>query len=256
MKKINKKKVMLCVVIFLVIIIICFALVFNKKTNIKNEKQENIQENIFEIKEDVDKNQTSYQPNVTVDEIKNEIGATGNTNIYEVEQEYDGRNVITVKPNIKYKVAFAGMIKNAKPNMNELDNIVNDKMPNKAGIWVEERSRDKLLKLFNGKKTNSKYSIDEDGYLKIDDKNNQNDNDKKIEKIINGKKQYILDISSVCYIVDDVTGEILDYNFENMDRYQTYEYFEDNDKNIVFITENSSNVLTDSEIFESVIKLF
>ena len=90
----------------------------------------------------------------------------------------------------------------------------------------------------------------------MDRKNNQNDNDKKIEKIIKGKKQYILDISSVCYIVDDITGEILDYNFENMDKYQTYEYFEDSNKSIVFITENSTNILTNLEIFESIIKLF
>jgi len=65
--------------------------------------------NIFS---EVDKNQIAYQENVTVDEIKNETGATGNSNIYEIQQEYDGRNVVTVKANIKYKVAFAGMIKN------------------------------------------------------------------------------------------------------------------------------------------------
>lgn len=267
MKKINKKKVILCVAIFLAIVIICLVLIFNRKTDVNKEQQEsnqesiqennqeNILENIF-LDEGVDKNQIEYQPNTTVDEIKNEIGATGNTDIYQVEQEYDGRNIITVKPSIKYKVAFAGMIKNAKPSMNELDNIVNEKLPNKAGIWIEEQSRDKILKMFNGKNVNSKYSIDQDGYLKIDSKNEQNDIDKKIEKIINGNKQYVLDISSVCYIVDDVTGEILDYNFENMDKYQTYEYFEDNDRVIVFVTENLSNVLTESEIFESLINLF
>ena len=97
--------------------------------------------------------------------------------------------------------------------------------------------------------------IDDGGYLKIDEKNNQNENDKKIEKIIKSKKQYILDISSVCYIVDDITGEILDYNFENMDKYQTYEYFEDNDKMIVFINENKGNQMSNKEIFKSVINL-
>ena len=248
--KIKNKKVIILVVLLIMFVAI-LVLLFNKRI-----QKDNNQNNFEQYGEQVDKNQIEYQPNVTVEEIKNEIGATGNTDIYEVEQEYDGRNVLAVKPSIKYKVAFAGMIKKAKPSMNELDNIVEEKLPHKTGIWVEEKSRDKILEIFNDGDVNSKYLIDDDGYLKIDRKNNQNDNDKKIEKIIKGKKQYILDISSVCYIVDDITGEILDYNFENMDKYQTYEYFEDKDKYIVFVTENSNNVLTNLEIFESIIKLF
>lgn len=247
----TKKKKIILVTILLIILIIILILIFNKRI-----QKDNNQNNFEQYGEQVDKNQIEYQSDVTVEELKNEIGATGNTDIYEVEQEYDGRNIITVKPSIKYKVAFAGMIKNAKPSMSELDNIVDGKLPNKAGIWVEEKSRDKILEIFNNGDVNSKYSIDSDGYLKIENKNNQNDNDKKIEKVIKGNKQYILDISSVCYIVDDITGEILDYNFENMDKYQTYEYFEDGDKSIVFVTENSTNVLTNLEIFESIIKLF
>ena len=248
--KIKNKKVIILVVLLIMFVAI-LVLLFNKRI-----QKDNNQNNFEQYGEQVDKNQIEYQPNVTVEEIKNEIGATGNTDIYEVEQEYDGRNILAVKPSIKYKVAFAGMIKKAKPSMNELDNIVEEKLPHKTGIWVEEKSRDKILEIFNDGDVNSKYLIDDDGYLKIDRKNNQNDNDKKIEKIIKGKKQYILDISSVCYIVDDITGEILDYNFENMDKYQTYEYFEDKDKYIVFVTENSNNVLTNLEIFKSIINLF
>ncbi len=248
--KIKNKKVIILVVLLIMFVAI-LVLLFNKRI-----QKDNNQNNFEQYGEQVDKNQIEYQPDVTVEEIKNEIGATGNTDIYEVEQEYDGRNILAVKPSIKYKVAFAGMIKNAKPSMSELDNIMEEKLPHKTGIWVEEKSRDKILEIFNDGDVNSKYLIDDDGYLKIDRKNNQNDNDKKIEKIIKGKKQYILDISSVCYIVDDITGEILDYNFENMDKYQTYEYFEDKDKYIVFITENSNNVLTNLEIFKSIINLF
>ena len=248
--KIKNNKVIILVVLLIMFVAI-LVLLFNKRM-----QKDNNQNNFEQYGEQVDKNQIEYQPDVTVEEIKNEIGATGNTDIYEVEQEYDGRNILTVKPSIKYKVAFAGMIKKTKPSMNELDNIVEEKLPHKTGIWVEEKSRDKILEIFNDGDVNSKYLIDDDGYLKIDRKNDQNDNDKKIEKVINGNKQYILDISSVCYIVDDITGEILDYNFENMDKYQTYEYFEDKDKYILFVTENSNNVLTNLEIFKSIINLF
>lgn len=247
--KVNKKILIPIIVIILIIVIIIFAFIKNqKKRNDNNE----IKNNIFS---EVDKNQVAYQENVTVDEIKNETGATGNSNIYEIQQEYDGRNVITVKANIKYKVAFAGMIKKSKPKVEELDELLNKNIPKKNGIWIKEQSRDKILEIFNNYKVNSKYIIDDNGYLKIQDKNNQNDIDKKIEKAINGNKQYIIDVSSICYIVDDITGEILDYNFENMDKYQTYEYFEDENKFIIFINENTENQLKKIEIFDSVIEI-
>lgn len=243
----NNKKLIAIIIIFLIILIIVFALLQHKK-----DKYNQIETNIFE---EVDKNQISYQENVTVDELKNEIGATGNTDIYEIQQEYDGRNIITVKANMKYKVAFAGMIKKSTPIMSELNEILNKNLPKEKGIWIEKHSRDKIIEIFNNDKVNSRYFIDDNGYLKIKDKNNQNEIDKKLEKIINGNKQYILNISSVCYIVDEITGEILDYNFENMDQYQTYEYFEDNDKMIIFITQNKANLLTNIDIFNSIIEL-
>lgn len=247
----NNKKLITFILILLLIILIIIAFAFLQHKKDKNENNQ-IETNIFE---EVDKNQISYQENVTVDELKNEVGATGNTDIYEIQQEYDGRNIITVKANIKYKVAFAGMIKKSTPKMEELDEILNKNHPKENGIWIEKQSRDKILEIFNNNKVNSRYIIDDNGYLKIEDKNNQNEIDKKLEEIINGNEQYILDISSVCYIVDEITGEILDYNFENMDKYQTYEYFEDNDKMIIFITQNKNNLLTNVEIFNSIIKL-
>lgn len=243
----NKKIAIFVISILLIILIITILfLQYNKNKNKDNE----IKNEIFE---EIDKNQVSYQENVTIDELKNEIGATGNTDIYEIQQEYDGRNIITVKANMKYKVAFAGMIKKTAPKTEELDEILNKNHPKENGIWVEEQSRNKILEIFNNDMVKSKYIIDNEGYLKIEEKNNQNNIDKKIEKIINGNKQYILDLSSVCYIVDEITGEILDYNFENMDKYQIYEYFEDDNKMIIFITQNKYNLLSDIEVFESLI---
>ena len=158
---------------------------------------------------------------------------------------------------MKYKVAFAGMIKKTIPSFEELDKILEQNLPKYSGIWIEQDSRNKILKLLNNsEKNNSKYSINNEGYLEIVETNSQTDYDKKIENAIKGKKQYILDVSSVCYIVDDVTGEILDYNFENIDKYQTYEYFEDGDKKIIFINQNTNNQLSDSEIISSIMEIF
>lgn len=261
MKK-NKKPLLVTILVILVIVIALILLL--SKISLNKNKSRNTETNIDEnttieyindIYTETNKNEIEYQENTAVEDLKTQTGVTANNEIFEIEEEYDGRKVLTVKPSLKYKVAFAGMIKNSIPKMNEIDKISEESLPQYTGIWIEKNSRNKILQLVNGENTNSKYYIDEQGYLKINQKNNQNDNDRKIENAINNDKQYILDISSVCYIIDNVTGEILDYNFEKMDSYQTYEYFKDENRMIIFINENSSNQLTEKEILESVINL-
>ena len=228
----NNKKIIISIVLILLVIKL-----------IKKSEQEKENENKIKNLE-------------IVNELKEETGFTGNSNIYEVQQEFDGRQVLTVKANIKFKVAFAGMIKKSVPTMEEIDSVLNEHLPRENGIWVENDSRDKILNLFNNKKVNSKYTIDNKGYLRIQEKNSQNDFDKKLEKIINGDKLYILDISSICYIVDELTGDIWNYDFKKIDKYQIYEYFQDGDKMIIFINENDEEQVTDDEIFNSIIELF
>lgn len=163
---------------------------------------------------------------------------------------------IPTDSNTKFKVAYTGMIKNETPKYDEIDKLLEENMPNGKGIWIEENSRKQILNLFNNDKyTNSTYEINQDGYLKIIEKNNQTEYDKKIKEIVNGNKLFILNISSKCYIIDDVTGEILDYNFENMDKYQVYEYFECDNNKIIFVNENTNKQLSNSEIFESILQI-
>lgn len=229
-----KKTIFIIICILIIIVIIGFIIRY--KSNI-------ISKNDMDNKE-------------LIEEIKKETGANGKSEIYEIQTEYDGRKVLGIKANIKYKVALAGMLKDLKPEYNELDEIITVNAPKDTGIWIENNSREKITRfLKQNSYLNSKYYIDDNGYIKIGDKNNQNDIDKKLEKLINGDRQYIIDISSICYIVDSITGEILDYNFEKMDRYQTYQYFQDDKLMIIFINENSSGQLTEKEIFESVINL-
>lgn len=259
MKK-NKKITLVTVLVILAIVIILAIINLNNNKEKKTDTETNTDENttieyVNDIYTETNKNEIEYQENTTVEDLKTQTGVTANNEIFEIEEEYDGRKVLTVKPSLKYKVAFTGMVKDKIPQMNEIDKITEENLPQYTGIWIENNSRNKILQLFNGKNTNSKYYIDEQGYLKISQKNNQNENDKKIESAINSDKQYILDISSVCYIIDNVTGEVLDYNFEKMDKYQTYEYFKDNNRTIIFISENSNNQLTEKEILESVINL-
>ena len=250
--------------VFALSIILCIIILFliYKKINANSKNNVN---NIIENKNnsighanniEIDKNQIEYQNNVTVDELKQDLGKTGNTELYEISTEYDGRKYLQVKPNLKYKVAFVGMLTKKVPKFDELDNMYGQNAPKNNGIWVEQNSRQKIQEYLNNKEIfKSEYEIDSNGYIQVKNSEKQNDNDTKLQNTVNKNKQYILDISSICYIIDDVSGKILDYNFEKMDEYQTYEYFNDNDKTIIFINKNTNNQMSDKEIFESVLDL-
>ena len=181
---------------------------------------------------------------------------TGESEIYKVETECDGRKVINVKPSVNFKVAFAGMIKNSKPNFQELDSIFEANAPTQKGIWIKKQDREKILTYINNNENlNCNYEINNEGYLQIVPSKNMSTNDQNIEKLINGDKQYIFCISSVCYMVDAVTGEIVDNPYNELEQYQTYEYFKDEERMIIFITENKENKMTQNEIFESLLEL-
>lgn len=248
----NKKNLKIFVGLIVIIgICICFLLYQ------KNNRDDETQNKTSYLDLEINKNQITYNENATIDEIKEDTGISGDNEIYELQTEFDGRKVLVVKANIKYKVAFAGMIKKSLPQMNELDTILKENFPKNNGIWVNTGSRDKLLKLINNSTIlNSKYGINDDGYIFVSERNNQNALDKKFENAINSNQSSnILSVSSVCYTIDDVTGKIIDNDFEFMDEYQTYDYYEDENKKIIFITENKGNQLTNEEIIESVIKL-
>ena len=139
------------------------------------------------------------------------------------------------------------------PDFTEIDSIYEANYPTYSGIWIEENSREQIVKLFN-KYLSSEYEII-DGYLKIKNENTPSENDKKLKEIINGDKQFILSISGVSYLVDTVSGNILDNPFEEFDKYQIYEYVEYENNKIIFITENNRKALTDKEIFDSILNL-
>ena len=126
-----KKKIIISILVFLIIICVIIGIVIKRnqenKQNIQNEQVQNLIVN--NAYTELDKNEVLYNDNVTVNELKNETSITGNSEIYEVQKEYDGRKVLAVKASKKVKVAFAGMIKNAKPEFNELEEIFENKFP-------------------------------------------------------------------------------------------------------------------------------
>ena len=167
---------------------------------------------------------------------------------------FSNNRTTSVEQSDKYEVAFTGMYANENFDFDDVDNFVEENNPTKMGIWVKEQDKEKFLKLIESE-TESIYDIDEEDYLYIKNKDKQNENDKKIEEKINGNKLYMFSVSSTCYIIDEVTGEILDYCFEDMDQYQTYEYFESDDRCLIFITENKNEILSNNEILTSILNL-
>lgn len=185
-----------------------------------------------------------------IENIKNEINSTADTNMFQVETEYDGRPIIQIKPEIQYTTVLAGIIENKKPEESEIEEILK-KAPTETGVWISEQSRENFLNLLSKNNINN-FSIDDNGYLKIDKTSNDN-NSKQLENMINSEYLYIIDMSGTCYMRDDVSGEIIEYPFEEMDPYQLIEPFSD-ENNIIFVmTTNSESLMTDEEMLDGLL---
>ena len=98
-----------------------------------------------------DKNETNNTVNnntetpKTVEDIKNETGATADEEIYEIQQEYDGREILTIKPDVQYKTVLTGILKNGQPSIQEIEQL--DLTKFHSGVWISEVSRNKFLQI-------------------------------------------------------------------------------------------------------------
>ncbi len=256
-KKINKNLIIKIIssIIFIFLFIVLTYLEFAKnktKGDVANNTSPQFEEDYLNMKN----TSIMYSDSSTIEDLKSEYKLTGQDNLYEVTTEADGRKVLNIKTDINYKVAFCGMIKNSKPSFEEIDKYFKENNTNKNGIWINIPDRQKVLNFINNYNgLNGKYEIDKEGFLYIVDNNNFTDTDRKIEKVINGDKQYVVSIKSYCYMVDTVTGEIVKNPYSDLEEYQTYEYFQDLNKFIIFVSENEDGKLTNEEIFYSLLKL-
>lgn len=249
----KKKKTIFVFSIIVLIIVLAIGGILIAKTWNNNNQEENTTNNEMD---EFRSNSIMYDEDASLDELKEEYKITGPDELYEVQTEYDGRKAVVVKPEIDYKVAFAGMIKNDIPEFSEVDTIFNDNYPQGTGIWIDEKSRESVLNYLNNTNLlNNNYLVNDSGFLQVEKSENETDMDKDLENIINGDKLNILSVSGTYYMVDSVTGEIVKNPFEDLESTQTYDYVENGNDKIIFITENLEKKLTDDEIYESVIEL-
>ena len=186
-----------------------------------------------------------------VEQIKKELNATADSDIYYVDEEPGGRKILQVKPEIQFFVDLAGIIKKSKPNDYEIDSLVK-KAPSDNGVWVSEDSRSKFLELLKNNNIDG-VTIEKNGYINID---NMQDGiiQNKIKKMVNSGKLYIINITGIAYERDYISGEIVEYPFEDMDPTQAVETYEYEKRVILEITTNKLKELTDKEILEEIVE--
>ncbi len=241
------KKNILIVVLLVVVVVIAIILIFNNNTEKNNDQnilQNDIQNNDFMNR------MVSTDAN-EINAIKNEINATGQTDIYQIEEEYDGRRIIQVKPDVQYQVALAGIIKNGIPAEDEINTLL-EQAPTNSGMWISESSREKFMDLLNSNNI-SDFEISNDGYLKCNKQDNLTEQEEKLKNMVESDKLYVIDMSGKTYQRDYISGEVIEYPFEEMDPYQVLEPYEVEDSIILGVTSNKDNYLSDIEILEAII---
>jgi len=214
-----RKKVIISVILIIIALLVAFA--------VKNLKYEQSNENSASAEEDTESEKT-------VEELKTETGATASEDIYEIQQEYDGREILTIKPNEQYNTVLAGILKNGKPSIQEIKQLDLSKF--KKGIWISEVSRDKVLQILKNCKLEN-FDIDKEGYL-YKKEDSTNEYSIKLENLINSNELTIIDITGTCYIRDEMTGEVVEYPFKDMDLYQICERYNTEGSSIIIITTN------------------
>lgn len=247
----NKKYIIIGLAIIVIILVVALIVFFSRKNNenVNNAETENVvNENTENNTNIVDQNIENQNPE-EIESMKNEINATGNTDIYYVDEEYDGRKILQVKPDVQFDVDLAGIMKNSKPEENEINELVG-KAPTDNGVWISEQSRESFSNLLKNNNIND-FTISNEGYLQINNSGN-NDMANKLVKMINSDKLYIINMTGTAYERDYISGEITEYPFEDMDPYQAIEPYQKDNKIILEITTNKMQRLSESEILDAV----
>ena len=245
-----KKKKFIIMGILLILLILIFLIIFVIKNQNHFMKKDSDFTNTLELTEK--SNNTNQINDVEeIEKIKKELNSTGNTSIYKIEEEPDGRKILQIKNEVQFMVDLAGIIKMGKPEENELNALI-EKRPKDTGIWISEQSRQFFLQLL---KTNNleNFYITSNGFLKLDS-NAKNQLEQDLQNMIQAQKQYIINMTGVSYERDYISGEIVEYPFEDIDPMQIIEPYTFENDIILEVTSNKMKKITDKEILESIIQ--
>lgn len=238
--------IILAIILISILLGTMFFVIKNVKKDNENIELENIANN--DVKEE---NRVDTATTEEIENMKKVINSTADTSIYQVEQESDGRKILQIKPEVQFGVDLVGIIKNAKPEEKELQELIK-RAPTNNGVWISSQSRYAFMQLLNENNIEN-FSITEEGYLKIDSQA-ENEISKKIENMINNNKLYIINMTGIAYERDYISGEIVEYPFEDMDPTQIIEPYRNENTIILEVTTNKRNKLTSKEILETIVQ--
>ncbi len=232
-----KKKYIVCILVAVMIIGIVAILV-----NLSFQKDKENENNTT--------NEVDIYDEETINEIKEEINATADTDMYQIQKEYDGRQILQIKPSIQFQTVLAGILKNGQPSENEIQDLLKNK-PTQEGIWIAKQSREAFLNLLKDNGMNG-YTINEQGYLYMSEEN-EKEEAKKLKEAMHANQLYIVDVSGVSYTRDDFSGEIVEYPFEKMEPYQAIDVYQEGNVTILEVTTNEKGILSKQEILQDVL---
>lgn len=232
-----KKKSIVCILVAVMIIGIVAILV-----NLSFQREKENEKNTT--------NEIDIYDKETIHEIKEEMNATADTDMYQIQEEYDGRQILQIKPSIQFQTVLAGILKNGQPSENEIQDLLNNK-PTQEGIWIAKQSREAFLNLLKDNGMNG-YTINEQGYLYMSEEN-EKEEAKKLKEAMHANQLYIVDVSGVSYTRDDFSGEIVEYPFEKMEPYQAIDVYQEGNVTILEITTNEKGILSKQEILQDVL---
>ncbi len=244
----KKVKYVIVVVLLICLLFIMLYIIQNKKNFIKEENQfiDNNNNNNNEVQS------SEIEPNnqKEIEDLKKEINSTADSEIYELTEENDGRKILQIRENIQFNVDLAGIIKNGKPEENEISSLIERKTI-KSGIWISDQSRSTFLQLLKNSNLEG-YYITKDGYLHLNNTNSEKTIEKEINEMINSNKLYIINMTGISYERDYISGKIIEYPFEEMDPCQIIEPYILDDCIILEVTTNKNKIFKDIEILESI----
>jgi len=245
----KKKNFLSIILVVLIVIAVIIGFSIRNTDNNQNVLLNNTQSNM--VNDDFVNRMVSTDAN-EINAIKNEINATGQTDIYQIEEEYDGRRIIQVKPDVQYQVALAGIIKNSIPAEAEINTLL-EQAPTSSGMWISESSREKFMKLLSSNNI-AEFEITNEGYLKCNKQSNLTEQEEKLKSMAESDKLYVIDMSGKTYQRDYISGDVIEYPFEEMDPYQVIEPYEVEDSIILGITSNKENKLKNEEILNTIVE--
>lgn len=248
----KKGKIMKKIKISIFIIISLSFVFFVNYSFFKKNKEDKVEKNINN--EVLINHDTETDKKIEIDDIKNNVGVKGDNSIYDIATDVEGNKNLYIKEDKKFRTALAGMLLSRQPQEDEINKIIEKNAFTRNGIFINEKSRNKFLKLLNNY-TENEYKIDEIGYLYIETNNSNKEFDAILRETINSNKLYIVDFSDKCYILDQISGEVAEYPYELMDPYQICQIYNCENQNLIFITTNKKNKLTEKDIFNEFIAI-